>query len=49
MICVDNLETGSLANIEHLRSEAFSFVHVDIPGFAEWVRRTATGEHEPGP
>ena len=30
MICVDNLETGSLANIEHLRSEAFSFEHVDI-------------------
>jgi dTDP-glucose 4,6-dehydratase len=30
VICVDNLETGSLANIEHLRSEAFRFVHVDI-------------------
>jgi dTDP-glucose 4,6-dehydratase len=30
VICVDNLETGSLANIEHLRSEAFSFVHRDI-------------------
>jgi dTDP-glucose 4,6-dehydratase len=30
VICVDNLETGSLANIEHLRSEAFSFEHVDI-------------------
>jgi len=30
VICVDNLETGSLANIEHLRSEAFSFVHADI-------------------
>jgi dTDP-glucose 4,6-dehydratase len=30
VICVDNLETGSLANIEHLRSESFSFEHVDI-------------------
>jgi dTDP-glucose 4,6-dehydratase len=30
VICVDNLETGSLANIEHLRAEAFHFVHADI-------------------
>ena len=30
VICVDNLETGSLANIEHMRSDAFSFAHVDI-------------------
>ena len=30
MICVDNLETGSLANIEHMRSDLFSFVHADI-------------------
>ena len=30
VICVDNLETGSLANIEHMRSDLFSFVHVDI-------------------
>jgi nucleoside-diphosphate-sugar epimerase len=37
VICVDNLETGSLANIEHLRSDAFSFAHADIidPFFAE--------------
>ena len=27
VICLDNLETGSLANIEHLRDEAFAFVH----------------------
>ena len=25
VICVDNLETGSLANIEHLRDDAFAF------------------------
>jgi dTDP-glucose 4,6-dehydratase len=30
VICVDNLETGSLANIEHMRSDLFSFVHADI-------------------
>ena len=30
MTCVDNLETGSLANIEHMRSDLFSFVHADI-------------------
>src|ERR1700745_2106785 len=37
VICVDNLETGSLANIEHMRSDAFSFVHADIiePFFIE--------------
>ena len=30
VICVDNLETGSLANIEHIRAPEFRFVHVDI-------------------
>jgi dTDP-glucose 4,6-dehydratase len=30
VICVDNLETGSLANVERLRDEAFSFVHHDM-------------------
>ena len=30
VICVDNLETGSLANIEHMRSDRFSFVLADI-------------------
>jgi len=31
VICVDNLETGSLANIEHIRdSERFRFLHIDI-------------------
>jgi len=29
VICVDNLETGSLANIEHLRDD-FAFVHHDV-------------------
>ena len=30
VICVDNLETGSLENIEHLREDAFSFVYQDV-------------------
>ncbi len=30
VICVDNLETGSLANIEHIRSEKFVHLNLDI-------------------
>ena len=30
VICLDNLETGSLANIEHLRDDAFAFLHHDL-------------------
>jgi dTDP-glucose 4,6-dehydratase len=30
VICVDNLETGSLQNIEHIRDPAFDFRHIDI-------------------
>ena len=30
VICVDNLETGSLANIQHLHDDAFDFRNVDI-------------------
>jgi dTDP-glucose 4,6-dehydratase len=30
VICVDNFDTGSLANIHHLRAPAFTFVHADI-------------------
>jgi dTDP-glucose 4,6-dehydratase len=37
VICVDNFETGSLANIEHIRSDAFVNLNVDIiePYFVE--------------
>jgi dTDP-glucose 4,6-dehydratase len=37
VICVDNLETGSLANIEHIRRPEFSHLNVDItePYFIE--------------
>ena len=30
VICVDNLETGSLQNVEHLRGDLFHFVNHDI-------------------
>ena len=41
--CLDNLDTGSLTNIAHLRDEAFTFVqhdvteHIDIPGDVDYV------------
>ena len=30
VICVDNVETGSLANMQHIRTPEFRFVHTDI-------------------
>ena len=30
VICVDNLETGSLANIEHIRAPEFVHLNLDI-------------------
>jgi dTDP-glucose 4,6-dehydratase len=30
VICLDNLETGSLLNIEHIREPEFNFRHIDI-------------------
>ena len=30
MICVDNLDTGSLQNIEHIRADEFSFIQHDL-------------------
>ena len=35
VICVDNLETGSLANIEHLRGDAFVFQPHDLTQHVE--------------
>src|SRR3954454_4218370 len=35
VICVDNLETGSLNNIEHIRDDDFVFVNHDITEFVE--------------
>ena len=35
MICVDNLDTGSLQNIEHIRDAAFAFLQHDITDHVE--------------
>ena len=35
VICVDNLETGSLQNVEHLRGERFTFVNHDLTNHLE--------------
>jgi dTDP-glucose 4,6-dehydratase len=35
VICLDNLDTGSLQNIEHLRDEAFEFRNLDVTGFID--------------
>ncbi len=43
VICVDNLETGSLSNIDHIRDEAFDFKlhdatqHIDIDSPVDFV------------
>jgi dTDP-glucose 4,6-dehydratase len=35
VLCVDNLETGSLQNVEHLRGDPFLFVNHDVTGHLE--------------
>jgi dTDP-glucose 4,6-dehydratase len=35
VICVDNLETGSLQNVEHLRGDSFVFVNHDLTAHLE--------------
>jgi dTDP-glucose 4,6-dehydratase len=30
VICLDNLDTGSLTNIEHIRDDAFVFLNHDL-------------------
>jgi dTDP-glucose 4,6-dehydratase len=43
VLCLDNLETGSLANIAHIRDERFVFVnhdvidHIDVDGHLDYV------------
>ena len=47
VICIDNLETSSLANLDHLRDDAFEFVnhdvieHIEINGPVEVVYHLA--------
>jgi dTDP-glucose 4,6-dehydratase len=48
VICVDNLDTGSLQNIEHIRNAAFEFVnhdmidHLEIDGPVDFVFHLAS-------
>jgi dTDP-glucose 4,6-dehydratase len=35
VICIDNLDTGSLQNVEHLRSENFTFVNQDVTTYVD--------------
>jgi dTDP-glucose 4,6-dehydratase len=35
VICVDNLETGSLQNVEHLRGDSFQFINHDLTNHLE--------------
>src|SRR6476469_7375080 len=35
VVCVDNLETSSLRNIEHIRSDDFAFVYHDVVDYLE--------------
>jgi dTDP-glucose 4,6-dehydratase len=48
VICVDNLETGSLQNVEHLRGDRFLFVnhdltaHLEIPEPVDFVYHLAS-------
>jgi len=35
VVCIDNLDTGSLQNIEHLRGEDFEFVNHDVTEYLE--------------
>jgi dTDP-glucose 4,6-dehydratase len=35
VICIDNLETGSLDNIAHIRDERFTFAHHDITDYVQ--------------
>ena len=38
VICVDNLDTGSLQNIEHIRDGEFVFVNHDLTAHVEIAR-----------
>ena len=48
VVCLDNLDTGSLQNIEHIRDARFEFVNVDltdsvdVPGAVDYVFHLAS-------
>jgi nucleoside-diphosphate-sugar epimerase/intein/homing endonuclease len=49
VICVDNLETGSLANIEHLRGDDFHFLPQDLTHHVEIAQRVDVVYHLASP
>jgi dTDP-glucose 4,6-dehydratase len=49
VICVDNLETGSLQNIEHLRDDAFEFRNIDVTERVEIPERVEFVYHLASP
>jgi dTDP-glucose 4,6-dehydratase len=49
VICVDNLETGSLQNVEHLRGDQFTFVNHDITNHLEFEGRVDVVFHLASP
>src|SRR3712207_4291110 len=50
VICVDNLRTGSLENIAHLRNEAnFRYVHHDVTEYIEYPGRVDEVYHFASP
>jgi dTDP-glucose 4,6-dehydratase len=48
VVCIDNLDTGSLQNIEHIRGAEFEFVNldvtefIDVPGKVDYVFHLAS-------
>ncbi len=48
VICVDNLDTGTLENIEHIREDRFTFMqhdmigHLEVPGRVDYVFHLAS-------
>jgi dTDP-glucose 4,6-dehydratase len=47
VICIDNLETSTLANLEHIRSSDFEFLyhdvieHIEVPGQVDFIYHLA--------
>ena len=35
VICIDNLDTGSLQNVEHLRGENYTFINQDVTSYVD--------------
>ena len=47
VICVDNLETGSLANIEHHRTDEFVFMQHDLTHESRSTSRSTSSTTSP--